>query len=64
MESNKPAGLCLSRQNLPVIDSAATSDVSLVSRGAYVISESSKAPEVILIATGSEVSIALSAQQT
>ena len=64
MESNKPAGLCLSRQNLPVIDSAATTDVSLVSRGAYVISESSKAPEVILIATGSEVSIALSAQQT
>jgi transketolase len=64
MESNKPAGLCLSRQNLPVIDSAATTDVSLVSRGAYVISESSKAPDVILIATGSEVSIALSAQQT
>jgi len=64
MESNKPAGLCLSRQNLPVIDSPATTDVSLVSRGAYVISESSKAPEVILIATGSEVSIALSAQQT
>jgi transketolase len=64
MESNKPAGLCLSRQNLPVIDSAATSDVALVSRGAYVISESSKSPQVILIATGSEVSIALSAQQT
>lgn len=64
MESNKPAGLCLSRQNLPVIDSAATSDVALVSRGAYVISESSKSPQVILIATGSEVSIALSAKQT
>jgi transketolase len=64
LESNKPAGLCLSRQNLPVIDSAATTDVSLVSRGAYVISESSNSPEVILIATGSEVSIALSAQQT
>ncbi len=64
MESNKPAGLCLSRQNLPVIDSVATSDVALVSRGAYVISESSKSPQVILIATGSEVSIALSAQQT
>ena len=64
MESSKPAGLCLSRQNLPVIDSAATTDVALVSRGAYVISESSNSPEVILIATGSEVSIALSAQQT
>jgi transketolase len=64
MESNKPSGLCLSRQNLPVIDSAATTDASLVSRGAYVISESSSTPQVILIASGSEVSIALSAQQT
>jgi transketolase len=64
MESNKPSGLCLSRQNLPVIDSSATTDVSLVRRGAYVISESSDSPEVILIASGSEVSIALSAQQT
>lgn len=64
MESNKPSGLCLSRQNLPVIDSPTTSDASLVRRGAYVVSESSGSPEVILIATGSEVSIALSAQQT
>ena len=64
MESNKPSGLCLSRQNLPVIKSSATSDVSLVRRGAYVISESSGSPDVILIASGSEVSIALSAQQT
>jgi transketolase len=64
MESNKPSGLCLSRQNLPVIDSSATSDASLVSRGAYVMSESSSEPSVILIASGSEVSIALSAQQT
>lgn len=64
LESNKPSGLCLSRQNLPVIDSPATTDHKMVRRGAYVISESSKAPEVILMATGSEVSIALSAQQT
>jgi transketolase len=64
MESNKPSGLCLSRQNLPVIDSTATTNASLVGRGAYVISESSITPQVILIATGSEVSIAMSAQQT
>ena len=64
MESDKPSGLCLSRQNLPVIDTPATVDVSLVRRGAYVISESSGSPEVILIASGSEVSIALSAQRT
>lgn len=64
MESGKPSGLCLSRQNLPVIDSSGTTDASLVRRGAYVISESSSDPQVILIATGSEVSIALSAQKT
>lgn len=64
LEANHPAGLCLSRQNLPVIQSVATSDVSKVGKGAYVISESSREIEVILIATGSEVSLALTAQAT
>lgn len=64
LENNKPAGLCLSRQNLPVLDSEATSDSELVARGAYVLSEASKDAEVILIATGSEVSLALEAQKT
>ena len=64
LENNKPAGLCLSRQNLPVLDSQATSDSELVARGAYVLSEASKDAEVILIATGSEVSLALEAQKT
>jgi transketolase len=64
LETNKPAGLCLSRQNLPVLDSTSTSDASQVARGAYVISESSSKPEVILIATGSEVSLAIKAQET
>jgi transketolase len=62
LEGNHPAGLCLSRQNLSVIDSAATSDVSKVGKGAYVLSDSSREVEVILIATGSEVSLALEAQ--
>lgn len=64
LEANHPAGLCLSRQNLPVFESVATSDVSKVGKGAYVISESSRDIEVILIATGSEVSLALTAQAT
>lgn len=57
----KPVGLCLSRQNLPVLDSPATSDISKVGKGAYVIRESSKAPDAIVLATGSEVSIAIEA---
>lgn len=64
LEANHPAGLCLSRQNLPVIANEATSDVSKVGKGAYVISESSREIDVILIATGSEVALALAAQAT
>lgn len=64
LEQNKPAGLCLSRQNLPVLESTSTCDSEIVSRGAYVISESSSSPQVILMATGSEVSLAIEAQQT
>jgi transketolase len=63
IERNKPAALALSRQNLPVLDSAHTSDVELVKRGAYVLVEGSSAPAVVLIATGSEVSLALAARE-
>ena len=62
IERNKPAALALSRQNLPILDATHTRNTDLVRRGAYVLSEASASPAVILIATGSEVSIALSAQ--
>ena len=61
LNRKKPAGLCLSRQNLPVLDNSATSDVAKVSKGAYVISEPAEQPEAIVIASGSEVAIALAA---
>lgn len=64
LEKNKPAGFALSRQNLPVIDSNLTSDSTTVSRGAYVLAEASSTPQVILLASGSEVSIALEARAT
>jgi len=63
IERNKPAGLALSRQNLAVMDTNKTSDSSLVGKGAYVLNEASAAPRAVLIATGSEVAIALEAQQ-
>jgi len=63
IENNKPAALALSRQNLPVLDSAHTTNVELVKRGAYVLAEGSSAPQVVLIATGSEVSIAIAARE-
>ena len=52
--------LLLSRQNLPALNHAAN-QVPLVQRGAYILLEPEQAPEVIVIATGSEVHIALSA---
>ena len=59
----EPAGLILSRQNLPVIDSPLTRDIETVGKGAYVLQEaSSGVPHAIILASGSEVSIALDAQ--
>jgi transketolase len=58
-----PVGLVLTRQKLPVLDRAALAPASGVAQGAYVLLDASgPAPEVILIATGSEVPLALGAQ--
>ena len=59
----KPTGLALSRQNLPVIDRNQFSSAEGVAKGAYVVSKADGVADVILIATGSEVSLALAAQQ-
>ena len=55
-----PVGLLLSRQNLPVIDRASFNSADGVARGAYALNDE-KNPELIIIATGSEVSLALAA---
>ena len=56
---NKPAGILLSRQNLPVYDRSVYASAEGVDKGAYILVKSPKAPEVVLIATGSEVSLAV-----
>ncbi|MDH6123575.1 transketolase [Kitasatospora sp. GP82] len=65
--TDRPAGLCLSRQNLPVLDRTPATGLAAaegVARGGYVLAEASGGtPEVILIATGSEVPIALRARE-
>ncbi|MCC7418516.1 MAG: transketolase [Acidobacteria bacterium] len=59
-----PVGLVLTRQKLPVIDRKKYSPASGLARGAYVLADGDgSAPQVILIATGSEVSIALEAHE-
>jgi transketolase len=59
----KPAGFALSRQNLPVIDRTIFSSAEGVAQGAYVVSDTVNAPDVILIATGSEVALAIAAKE-
>jgi transketolase len=62
--TDRPTALVLTRQNLPVIDRTAYASAELVTKGAYVLAEAgSGTPRVILVATGSEVSIALDARE-
>lgn len=60
---DKPVGLALSRQNLPVFERTESNSTAGVSKGAYVIVEPVNTPQVILIATGSEVHIAIEASR-
>jgi transketolase len=56
-----PVALILTRQKLPIIDQEKHAKASELERGAYVLSDAEN-PQLILIATGSEVSLALKAQ--
>ena len=61
---HKPAVLVLSRQPLPTLDRNKYASAAGVSRGAYVLADApGKDPEVILIASGSEVSLAAEAHE-
>jgi transketolase len=67
IKRSKPSGLVLSRQNLPILNRTKFSLAKEAAKGAYVLaygSNSSKDEcEVILIATGSEVSLAIAARE-
>ncbi|HEY3688299.1 MAG TPA: transketolase [Streptosporangiaceae bacterium] len=63
--TDRPAGLALTRQGLVTLDRTKLASAEGVARGGYVLAEASRGtPEVILIATGSEVQIALDARDT
>ena len=58
-----PVGLVLTRQKLPVLDRTRVSPASGLAEGGYVLAHATPLPlDVILIATGSEVSLALTAR--
>lgn len=61
---HQPAVLVLSRQALPILDRSKYAPASGVSRGAYVLADApGGVPEVILMASGSEVSVAVDAHE-
>ncbi|MEU9773212.1 transketolase [Streptomyces sp. NPDC047968] len=61
---HEPAALVLSRQALPTLDRSLLAPASGTARGAYVLADAPDgAPQVLLLATGSEVSLALSARE-
>ena len=62
---HQPACLILSRQPLPTFDRARYAAASGVTRGAYVLADAAggRAPEVILIGTGSEVALCVGAYE-
>jgi transketolase len=58
-----PSAIVLTRQNLPTFDRTQCAAASNVAKGAYVLSDTEGAPDAILLASGSEVSLCLTAQQ-
>lgn len=58
-----PVALILTRQNVPTIDRTCYASAQGVRKGAYVLASSKNNPRIILIATGSEVQLALGAYE-
>jgi transketolase len=62
LEWDGPAALALTRQNVPVLDRRALASAEKSKRGAYILREAGGGgPDVIIVATGSEIAIALAA---
>jgi len=59
--TNKPSSIILTRQNLPILEES--SNYEGVKKGAYIISKEEQEAELTIIATGSEVSLALASKE-
>lgn len=59
----KPVALILSRQNVPTIDRGRYAAAEGLHRGAYVLSDPEGEPDALIVATGSEVNLAVQAQE-
>ena len=63
IKASKPTGLILSRQNLPTIDRTIYASAEGTKFGAYILKDAEGIPDVILIATGSEVALIVTAAE-
>ena len=63
MTLKHPVALILSRQKLPILDRSRYSPAKGLERGAYILSDSTATPQIILIGTGSEVHLCLRAAE-
>ena len=64
LEDRKPAGIVLTRQNIPTLDRKLNNSSQGAKKGGYILQDCSNSkPDVILIATGSEIELALLAQK-
>jgi len=61
--THNPVALVLTRQNVPVFDRSRYASAAGVQRGGYVLADCEGEPELILIATGSEVQLAIAAHE-
>ena len=60
---DSPVAMILSRQNLPIIDRTQYAAAEGLLKGAYILSDSPGKPDIILMASGSEVHLALAAKE-
>jgi len=56
---DQPVAILLTRQKLPILDRDKYADTSNLSKGAYIMKDSKSKPDLVLMASGSEVSVAL-----
>ncbi|WP_417428407.1 transketolase [Halpernia sp.] len=61
--TDNPVCIVLTRQGTPVIDQKKYTKAKELEKGAYILSDSEKTPDIILMATGSEVQLILEAQE-
>ncbi len=62
-QTDRPTALVLTRQNLPTLDREKFASAEGVARGGYIVTKDDGSPQVLLLATGSELSLALAAHQ-